>query len=532
MRRRRRSLSRLPTKPKATPIFIYIFLALLCIGGLYLSKQNLVKVVNGKVLDAYSGEPLGGVTLVLTNDKLQAKTAGIVQTFKATSDNLGVFQFPQATDSFTIAAENSNYKPAQASQSGNPNVELKMVPTLLRGQVKDSNGNPLPRTQVSFGNKSVESGQDGSFSFSDVPESGTIQARAAGYRKGSVTFNKSVRADIVLQPFTIKAAYIAPADTAGGGSLTTVLNSLTSTELTAVVIDLKDESGKVLYDTKQPLAVAAIAGNDKKIPDLPGLVKTLQAKNFYVIARIVGFQDPVMTDIKPEWTLLSKSTGKPWADTGGYNWINPYNRDAWEYYLGLADEAAKAGVDEVQFDGFHFPVLGKLDDINYALPEGRTSNETTRMDAVSAFFRTARERLSPLGVYTSVTVYGTALVEGGDLGIGMNVAQLAPVVDYISPLIYPVEWSPGAFGIDQPGQKPYDLVKQAMLSAQSLLKDRLSQVRPWLQDYSIPTAAYGPTQVRDEIRAVEEAQQKKLGAGWVLFNSQSKYTVAAIPPKS
>jgi hypothetical protein len=531
MGRRRRTLSRLPTKPKLTPIIVYIFLALLCLGGLFFSKQNLVKAVNGKVLDAYSGQPMGGVSLILTNDRLQAKTAGIVQTFKTSSDNDGVFQFPQVTNTFTIAAENNNYRAFQASQSGITNLEIKMIPTLMRGQVKDAKGNPLPRTQVSLGNKSVETGSDGSFSFSDVPESGTIQARAAGYRKGSVEFNKSVRTDITLQAFNVKGAYIAPADIAGASTLNNILTSLSSTELTAVVIDLKDESGKVLFDSKLPLAAGAIAGNDKRIPDLPALVKTLQAKNFYVIARIVGFQDPVMTDLKPEWTLKSKSTGKPWTDTGGYNWINPYNRESWDYYLGLSEEAAKAGVDEIQFDGFHFPVLGKLTDINYELPEGRTSNETTRMDMVNAFFKAARDKLSPLGVYTSVTVYGTALVEGGDLGIGMNVAALAPQVDYISPLLYPVEWSPGAFGIDQPATKPYDLVNQAMLSAKSLLKDRLSQVRPWLQDFSRADTPYGEAQIRDEIRAVEEAQ-KNNGVSWILFNPNSKYTVTAIPPKS
>jgi hypothetical protein len=530
MRRRRRTLSRLPTKPKLTPIFVYIFVALLCVGGLYLSKQNLVKAVNGKVLDAYSGQPLGGVTLVLTNDRQQAKTAGVVQSFKASTDNYGVFQFPQATDTFSISAENANYKPFQATQSGQTTLEIKMVPTLLRGQVKDANGNPLPHTQVSLGSKTAETASDGSYSFSDVPESGTVQARAAGFRKGTVNFNKSVRADITLQSFNVKAAYIAPADAAVPSNLNTVLNSISDTELTAVVIDLKDEQGKVLFDSKLPEASAAIAANDKKIPDLPGLVKTLQDKNYYVIARIVGFQDPVLTDVKPDWTLKSKSTGKPWADTGGYNWINPYKRDSWEYYLGLANEAAKAGVDEVQFDGFHFPVLGALNDINYELPEGRTSNETTRMDTITAFFKAARDRLSPLGVYTSITIYGTALVEGGDLGIGMNVAQLAPQVDYISPLIYPSEWSPGAFGIDQPSDKPYDLVRQAMLSAQSVLKDRISQIRPWLQDFNPPTGTYAAAQVRDEIRAVEETQKTKIS--WVLYNANSKYSVAAIPPKS
>jgi hypothetical protein len=70
-----------------------------------------------------------------------------------------------------------------------------------------------------------------------------------------------------------------------------------------------------------------------------------------------------------------------------------------------------------------------------------------------------------------------------------------------------------------------------MLSAKSLLKDRLSQVRPWLQDFSRGEAIYGEAQVRDEIRAVLEIQKKDVG-GWILFNPGSRYTVAAIPPKS
>ena len=153
-----------------------------------------------------------------------------------------------------------------------------MVPTLLRGQVKDANGNPLAHTQVSLGNKTVETASDGSYSFSDVPESGTVQARAPGYRKGSVNFNKSVRADITLQSFNVKAAFIAPADAAVPSNLNTVLNAINDTELTAVVIDLKDEQGKVLFDSKIPEASAAIAPNDKKISDLPGLVKIFRIR--------------------------------------------------------------------------------------------------------------------------------------------------------------------------------------------------------------------------------------------------------------
>jgi hypothetical protein len=308
------------------------------------------------------------------------------------------------------------------------------------------------------------------------------------------------------------------------------MNSLAPTDLTAVVVDIKDESGKVLFDSRLPTAAAAIAGDDKRIPNLPNLMKTFQDKKLYTIARIVCFQDPVLTDLKPEWALKSRSTGKLWTDSGGYNWINPYLHDAWDYYLGLAEEAGRAGFDEVQFTGLNFPFLGKLDDIDYNLPEGRTSNATTRMDAITGFLKAARDRLAPLGVYTSVSVFGTSLIEGGDLGIGMNVSLLAPQVDYISPFIYPIEWQPGAFGIPKPTENPYELVRQSMLSAQALLKDRFSEVRPWLQDFSRNNVNFTDKEVRDEIRAVEEYQGKN-GAGWILFNPNSKYNVAAFTSK-
>lgn len=527
-RRRRISINNRRSVPKRTPTLIYIVLALLCAGGLFYSKQNLVKTVTGTVIDAYSGQPLAGVSVTLTNDPRLARTAGVTETVKVSTDNSGLFELNPAVDEYTLSVQTNYYKPLQLKQSGVYTNSLKMVPTLLRGQIKDENGQSVARAQVTLGNTTVESTSDGTFNFPDAPENGTISVRAPGYRRNSVNFTKTVRVDVPLQAFKVKAAYIAPAEIAGPSAFNNVMNTLAQTELTAVVVDVKDEGGRVLFDSKQPLAATLVAGNDRKIPNLPALLKTFQDKKLYTIARIVCFQDPKLTDLKPEWTLKSRSTGKAWADSGGYNWINPYQRDSWEYYLGLAEEAARAGFDEIQFAGLHFPVLGKLSDIEYGLSEGRTSNAQTRTESINGFLKAARDRLSSLGVYTSVSVFGTALVEGGDLNIGMNVGAMAGVVDYISPLIYPIEWEPGAFGIDQPTQKPYELVRQSMLSAKSVLKERLPQLRPWLQDFTRPNLTFGEEQVREEIRAVEEFQ-KNGGAGWILFNPASKYTTSAIP---
>ncbi len=531
-RRRRRSLGYQPTILRRTPTLVYVVLALLCVGGLFYSKQNLVKTISGRVVDAYSGAPLPGVDVVLTNDKGLARTAGLPLTLKISTDNAGLFEFNQASDKYSLSAQFNNYRPFNLQQSGVFSSELKLVPTLLRGNIKDDAGQPLGHAAVTLSSKigpakTVESGIDGGFSFSNAPDNGNISARSPGYRANSINFDKTVQVELSLQSFKVKAAYVAPDTLAGPGNLVSVLNTLAPTSLTAIVVDLKDESGKVLYNSKVAQAAGALAGNDKRIPDLAALLKTLKDRKLYTIARIVCFQDPVLTDLKPEWTLKNRTTGKAWTDSGGYNWINPYNQEAWKYYLDLATEAAQAGFDEIDFDGLHFPVLGSLRDIDY----GRASDAASRTEAITAFLNQARQRFTPLGVYSSVTVFGSALIEGGDLGIGMDIVAMAPQVDYISPLIYPVEWEPGAFGIDQPASKPYDLVKQSMLSARSRLADRLQQVRPWLQDFSRNTVTFGEAQVRDEIRAVEEFQTKN-SAGWILYNPASHYTIAAIPGKS
>ena len=527
-RRRRRSLGYQPTILKRTPTLVYLVLALLCVGGLFYSKQNLVKAVSGRVVDAYSGVPLPGVDVVLNNDKPQAHTAGVPDTAKVSTDNTGLFEFSQATEKYSLAAQFSNYRPLTLQQSGVYTTEVKLVPTLLRGQVKDETGQSVSRAVVTLSAgptppRTVESGVDGNFSFNNAPDAGSLSARAPGFRSVAASFEKTVQVTVTLQSFKVKAAYFAPPDVTGSTNLQTALTSLNSTQLTAVVIDLKDESGKVLYDSKVAQAASLIAGPDRRIASLPTLLKTVKDRKLYTIARIVCYQDPALTDLKPEWTLKSRSTGKAWADSGGYNWINPYNQDAWKYYLDLAEEAARAGFDEIAFDGLHFPVLGNLKDIDY----GRASDQASRTDAINGFLKAARARLGPLGVFTSINVLGSALVESGDLGIGMDIAAMAPQVDYISPLIYPIEWEPGAFGIDKPAEKPYDLVKQSMLSARSRLADRLQQIRPWLQDFSRNNLPFGEAQVRDEIRAVEEFQVKG-SAGWTLYNPASRYTVSAL----
>ena len=61
------------------------------------------------------------------------------------------------------------------------------------------------------------------------------------------------------------------------------------TELNSIVIDIKDASGRIFFDTNIPLA-DEIGSEQIRIPDLKDWLKELKEKDIYTIARIVVFQ--------------------------------------------------------------------------------------------------------------------------------------------------------------------------------------------------------------------------------------------------
>ena len=44
-----------------------------------------------------------------------------------------------------------------------------------------------------------------------------------------------------------------------------------------------------------------------------------------------------------------------WRDKKGLAWVNPYHRELWNYNIGVAEELAKMGFGEIQFDYIRFP---------------------------------------------------------------------------------------------------------------------------------------------------------------------------------
>ena len=115
--------------------------------------------------------------------------------------------------------------------------------------------------------------------------------------------------------------------------------------------------------------------------------------------------------------------------------------------MSVAEEAAAAGFDEIQFDYVRFPDAGGLAFAN-------ASDENGRVAAITDFLREARKRLTPYNVFTAMDSFGYVCWNQNDTGIGQRVEDLATAVDIISPMLYPSGFQFGIPGYRNPVPTP------------------------------------------------------------------------------
>lgn len=293
------------------------------------------------------------------------------------------------------------------------------------------------------------------------------------------------------------------------------------TELNAVVIDVKSDEGMVLYQTNLKDVQFSGANSKIAIEDIDAVLKYLNEKEIYTIARIVTFKDNKAASKFPHLAVKTTS-GTVWRDRNNQAWLNPYNQDAWSYVLDIAEEAAVKGFKEIQFDYVRFPTDGNIRLIDY----GALKNKN-KAQAIGDFLKYARERLSSIGVVTSADVFGLVTTAENDMNIGQQLEYLADSVDVICPMVYPSHYGKGSYGVAEPDFEPYKIVNYSMKKAKERLnKDEksIAKLRPWLQDFSatyLPRyKKYGAAEIRAQIKATYDAGVEE----WILWNAANRYT--------
>jgi len=335
-------------------------------------------------------------------------------------------------------------------------------------------------------------------------------------------------------PSPLKALYMTSC-VAGIPSWREILKKLIeTTELNALVIDIKDYTGVVSFS--RPSFVTAPGCT---VSDMREFVQALHEANIYTIGRISVFQDPSYTKLFPELAVKKKSDGKVWKDDKGLSFIDVGAKPYWDYIVGLSNDAYKLGFDELNYDYVRYPSDGNMQDTLYTWTVGTASTsspQATKAEMLKSFFEYLHDHLKNTGVKTSVDLFGMTTTVESDMNIGQILENALPYFDYIAPMVYPSHYPPTWSGFTNPAEHPYEVVKIAMLSAikrevawnllQGLASTTPSKMRPWLQDFNLG-ATYGPDKVRAQIQATNDVGL----SSWALWNAGNKYTAAALLPE-
>jgi hypothetical protein len=324
----------------------------------------------------------------------------------------------------------------------------------------------------------------------------------------------------------VKALYVN-AWAFGGSKLWQLVSLADSTEINAFVVDVKDDTGCLLYPSDVKVAQEIGATKCVRTRDVKSRLDTLHAHGIYTIARIVVAKDPLLAERRPAWSVQHVNGGL-WRDRIDIAWVDAYNDSVWIYAAQLAAEAVHLGFSEVQFDYVRFPDEPK-EAMAQAIFASRKPGESQRA-GVQAGIAILVNRLQPLGVPVTFDIFGLTSSATGDLGIGQVWEDFIRVADVVLPMVYPSHYYRGSYGLAVPNAEPYRVVRNALMEAieRSRPFANSATIRPYLQAFTLGRRKprYTPHEIREQIRAAEELGIET----WVLWNPRSVYQRDSLKP--
>jgi hypothetical protein len=281
--------------------------------------------------------------------------------------------------------------------------------------------------------------------------------------------------------------------------------------LNTLEVDVKDENGEVGFLMPR-WTLARRIGACKSYYSARQVAATAHASGAYLIGRVVVFEDPVLSEARPDLAIRTTG-GSVWENDAGLGWSNPYNRTVWKYVVSVGKAAARAGFDEIQFDYVRFPSDGPIENAVFPgqadEPQGWT---------IARFVQYASSQLRPLGVRVSVDVFGLSATH--NLGIGQVPRRIAKYVDAVYPMVYPSHYRPGEFNLPDPSSVPGQTVAYSLRDFRNDLIGRKAMLIPWLEDFSLSAGRRPASEVQAQIDAARRFHTK----GFLLWNPEGVYT--------
>jgi hypothetical protein len=448
---------------------------------------------------------------------------------QAVSDAQGraTLRLPPGSE-LTVAAR--GYLTATALYEGEPDaLSLALRATRIMGTLHNlETGAPVANGLVQVFRQGREepdllrTDDQGAFEILDGEDVTRLFVKAAGYDRVDLPVTQMGRYEIELEPFVAHGIYIPMAVLSLPDRIYELLDMVAASELlNTIVIDVKGDWATTAWASEVPVAQEI----GTAVPGLMDIEEVLQAcreRGIYAIARIVVFKDRLLGEGKPEWAIHTQS-GALYKDGEGLYWGDPFRQEVWDYNIALMLEAVDKGFDEVQFDYLRFPSEGRVSDRVYV----QEATFESRTQAIGDFCAAAYRAIEPTPAFLSADIFGlTPWVDATrDMGIGQRVDDIAPHMDYLSPMLYPTTFNRLALqpiGVSDAWTHPYETVYYSMMQ---LHKRTDTLVRPWLQHYALGV----PYALDDYLRQRKGAEDAG-SHGWLWWNAAARYNLDALAP--
>ncbi|AKF09345.1 putative glycoside hydrolase [Sandaracinus amylolyticus] len=291
-----------------------------------------------------------------------------------------------------------------------------------------------------------------------------------------------------------------------------VVRIIRSSAMDAAVLDLKDATGRVNYDS----AIPELQEQETRLHgDVRALVQTLHENGIVAIARIVCFNDPVLAHRMPDRAIQDvrahrRGRTRVWTSWGtGGAWLDPWDTRNHDLVISVAREAEALGFDEIQLDYIRFPVDDGVPYAHYP----HEQQDVRRRDMLHAFLGRLDDAVRiPVGV----DVFGIqAYWEGDSSGLGQDLSLWTDVVDVYSPMLYlnaMRDWERGT----------QDRARRLVQIGVQRMRQRLGPrpvIRPFLQAFEQEAEDWGPRFIANQIQGARRGGSD----GFLFWHPGSNY---------
>ena len=339
----------------------------------------------------------------------------------------------------------------------------------------------------------------------------TKQPPARPNKKESFTQKKET-------PFNYRKGVYMTSWVAGTKKGLSLLDQVKESGLDTVVIDMKDASGYLTYDSTHPL-VNQWGFKEIRITNdrLKYILNFCRKNNIRTIARIVISKDPLLSTVyNHKYAIHTSSKHNPTI------WVDLFSKEVRDYNIAIAKEISKLGFDEINFDYIRFPDRKEVKQPQLlSRQKFHHTKEKKLYQAIELFLKQADKHIH---IPLSVDVYAFTLWGSKERHLNENINHIGQViesmanhVDYIYPMVYPSHFSKHDQELmdkKHKGPVEYGVVYEACQNGLRRIANKRAKLIPWIQGF------WGDeTYIINELDAVIDSGID----GFLIWNAKSKY---------